>query len=32
LGMGMNGYLTKPIEADKLFKTIWHHIAPSDDK
>jgi len=22
----MNGYLTKPIDADKLFKTLWHFL------
>ena len=26
LASGMNGYLTKPIDADKLFKTLWHFL------
>tara|TARA_Y100000780_G_scaffold209457_1_gene207006 strand:+ start:12627 stop:15323 length:2697 start_codon:yes stop_codon:yes gene_type:complete len=26
LASGMNGYLTKPIDADKLFKTLWQHL------
>ena len=26
LASGMDGYLTKPIDADKLFKTLWYHL------
>ena len=24
---GMDNYITKPIEANTLFKTLWHHLA-----
>ena len=27
LACGMNGYITKPIDADTLFKTLWHHLS-----
>ncbi|MGO2076376.1 MAG: ATP-binding protein, partial [Pseudoalteromonas sp.] len=26
LAVGMDGYLTKPIDAEKLFKTVWHYL------
>ncbi len=26
LASGMDGYLTKPIDAEKLFKTLWHYL------
>ena len=26
LAVGMGGYLTKPIDAEKLFKTVWHYL------
>ncbi|GAB0111314.1 CHASE domain-containing protein [Pseudoalteromonas distincta] len=27
LACGMNGYITKPIDANTLFKTLWHHLS-----